>query len=773
MIKIKHIFPLAVLIAVGCTTPSVTTNQPTTPVVEQAEYTFDPSGPPAGHSSHGSELNKGPRQAAYLMGTTSNVSFPITTDSPEAQKFFNQGVGQIHGFWYLEAERSFRQVLKLDPGHPMAYWGITMANSGNRGRSKPLIAKAVAGKSRVSARERMWIDSMAAYQNESDSKKRKAGLLKSAQELAAKFPDDLEAQAFLALRMYNDSRSKKNTEGVEKQIAKVLAKNPKHPCHHYRIHLWDHKDPKRAVPSIGQCGQAAPGIAHMWHMPGHILSRLKRYNDAAWQQEASARVDHAHMMRDRVMPDRIHNFAHNNEWLTRNLGHAGRVRHGLSMAKNMIELPQLPSVKTNGTWTVSTRGSFTYGKRHLNGLLTGYEMWDEILALKDTHYLRPGKTAADKAKYWRLLASAYFNSGKTTEANALLADMEKLLAAQQSGKTKAGTAAEAKAKAAKKKAGDVRRAKSNAERPFNTAISTLTRGIAEAKMYHALAKDDQVTAKTFLTKASDIRSDRKALLQYRMGDTEAALKSAAAAVKSGAEQARPLAIQAFLLHAANKPAEAKAAFEHLRRIAPQLDLDVECFARLAPLAKSLGLPADWRKPQPAAKDVGLRPNLDDLGPFRWQPSAAPNWSLNDRNQQKFSLGALRGKPVVLIFYLGKGCVHCMEQLNAFDPVAAEFGKQGITLLAVSTDTSAGLRDTFIGYDAKDRHYNFPLLSDPALTTFRAYRAYDDFEETPLHGTFLIDAEGKVRWQEISYEPFMAPKFLLNEAKRLLAQPATN
>jgi peroxiredoxin len=115
----------------------------------------------------------------------------------------------------------------------------------------------------------------------------------------------------------------------------------------------------------------------------------------------------------------------------------------------------------------------------------------------------------------------------------------------------------------------------------------------------------------------------------------------------------------------------------------------------------------------------------------------------------------------------------MDQLNAFDPVAAKFEKQGITLLAVSTDTSAGLRDTFIGYDAKDRHYNFPLLSDPALTTFRAYRAYDDFEETPLHGTFLIDAEGKVRWQEISYEPFMAPKFLLDEAKRLLAQPATN
>jgi hypothetical protein len=40
---------------------------------------------------------------------------------------------------------------------------------------------------------------------------------------------------------------------------------------------------------------------------------------------------------------------------------------------------------------------------------------------------------------------------------------------------------------------------------------------------------------------------------------------------------------------------------------------------------------------------------------------------------------------------------------------------------------------------------------------------------PLHGTFLIDGKGRVRWQEISYEPFMDAKFLLEESKRLLAQ----
>ena len=47
--------------------------------------------------------------------------------------------------------------------------------------------------------------------------------------------------------------------------------------------------------------------------------------------------------------------------------------------------------------------------------------------------------------------------------------------------------------------------------------------------------------------------------------------------------------------------------------------------------------------------------------------------------------------------------------------------------------------------------------------------FDDFEDQPLHGTFLIDAQGRMRWHDISYEPFMDPQFVLDEAKRLLNQ----
>src|SRR5688572_20197156 len=70
------------------------------PVVEPA-----PNAPLAGHSIHGESFNEGPRQKAYLMDGMAKVHFPISSKAPQAQAFFNQGLSQLHGFWYLEAER--------------------------------------------------------------------------------------------------------------------------------------------------------------------------------------------------------------------------------------------------------------------------------------------------------------------------------------------------------------------------------------------------------------------------------------------------------------------------------------------------------------------------------------------------------------------------------------------------------------------------------------------------------------------------------------------
>ena len=123
----------------------------------------------------------------------------------------------------------------------------------------------------------------------------------------------------------------------------VIETEPMHPgAHHYRIHLWDGSKPRRAEKSAALYAKTAPGIAHAWHMPGHTYTELKRYADAAYQQEGSARVDHAYMIRDRVMPFEIHNYAHNNQWLCTSLSHIGRVHDAIAVARNLVEQPRDP-----------------------------------------------------------------------------------------------------------------------------------------------------------------------------------------------------------------------------------------------------------------------------------------------------------------------------------------------------------------------------------------------------------------------------------------------
>ena len=124
---------------------------------------------------------------------------------------------------------------------------------------------------------------------------------------------------------------------------------------------------------------------------------------------------------------------------------------------------------------------------------------------------------------------------------------------------------------------------------------------------------------------------------------------------------------------------------------------------------------------------------------------------------------------MLLFYLGQGCPHCVEQLNAFDSIAREYDKAGISLLAISADDVADLQ-TSVEATRSYGESAMQFVSDRSLQAFKAYGAFDDFEATPLHATFLLDSNALVRWQDIGAEPFTDARFLLEEAKRLLAIP---
>ncbi|RLS42996.1 MAG: alkyl hydroperoxide reductase, partial [Planctomycetota bacterium] len=302
--------------------------------------------------------------------------------------------------------------------------------------------------------------------------------------------------------------------------------------------------------------------------------------------------------------------------------------------------------------------------------------------------------------------------------------------------------------------------------PTSEKIRVLERAIDELQGYVLLADGKPADAYERLKKATNVDEPYLAEVQRLAGKTDDALKALREYVEAHENEVSPLAHLVQMLWQLDKKDEAKQSFEKLRAISGQLDLDAPPFARLTPIAIELGFGADWRVMQPAKPDVGNRPSLDSLGPLTWQPSPAADWSLPDAEGKLRTLAEYRGRPVVVIFYLGFGCLHCAEQLQAFAPKTKEYADAGVSLIAISTDSLDDLKKSHARYKT-DESFPFPLVSDDSFAAFKLYQAFDDFEKVPLHATYLIDGEGRIRWHDIGAEPFKSVDFLLREAKRQL------
>jgi peroxiredoxin/tetratricopeptide (TPR) repeat protein len=710
----------------------------------------------AGHSSHGAVFDEGPRQRAYLMGGTGSVSLKISTTSPEAQQFFDQGLGLLHGFWYFEAERSFRQAAAIDPDCAMAYWGMAMANRTNEKRGRGFITEAVKRKAAATPYEAAWIDALERYlqpglEGESQyDQRRRREFVRGLEQMVHDFPDEIETRAFLALMIWENSGYGipiADYEAVAELLRDVHTAIPMHPAHHYVIHLWDNDKAERALPSADRCGPSAPSVAHMWHMPAHTYSKLERYADAVWCSEAAARLDHAHALHDRLMPYQIDNYDHNGEWLVENLTFIGRVRDAVEEAARLAELPRHPKYNS----MLSGLGTGKLGRRRLLAILPQFELWDDLLRLARTGSLEPSDVEGYGVRRHGALGAALIAKGELAEAKTHIVALEEL-----------GREVQA----------EQQQARGDAAGGFKGRLAVIAAALAELQGRWALASNDVPTALAHFAKAN-LTKEFRSRVELRAGNKAKAEQLAREAVQAGKNHVLPLANCVEVLYACGKPREAAEEFRKLQAISAFIDREVPIFKRLDELAPKLGLPHEWRMPHQPSGDSRERPDLASFGPARWRPPPAPEWSLVDDRGDSVSLAEYRGRPVVLIFYLGFGCLHCVEQLNAFAPKQADFARLGVDLVAISTDEVEVLRGSLRARAAAGQPLPIKLLSDAGLSTFKSYGAYDDFENLPLHATFLIDKEGFVRWQDISSEPFTDATFLLDEAQRLLRLPSSD
>lgn len=692
-----------------------------------------------GHSEHGEAFNEGPRQAAVLMEGCGKVNFTVTARSDEARKFFNQGVAQFHGFWFYEAERSFRQALKLDPEMAMGYWGCSLANVNNEKRAAEFIEEAVKRGDSVTAREKLWIAAWRKFYGDLKKEKRLRymDLIRDLEGIVHEHPEDLEAKAMLAWVIWKSKDGgvvMVSRESVDALLREVLAKESMHPAHHYRIHIWDEGKPARGLDSAVLCGPAAPGIAHMWHMPGHIYSKLNRYEDAVWHQDASSRVDHGHISRTRIRPDQIHNYAHNQEWLVRSLRDLGRAKHALMIAKNMVEIPRHPQANK----LENPKSVASYGRTRLVETLLKFELWEDVVKLNDSTWMDDTENELHEIVRYRAIGIAAFFLGDRSKLASSLADLEKL----------------------QRKIGDKEPGLDEQGKKLPDARLRVKQGIAELKaLVMTLDQGDAVQIGKLLDEAKDTPVDRLVRYHLMAGRSEKAVEAAGKLPLD----VMGLAVRVEALEAAGKVEGAKKHFETLRKLGSAMDRELPVSRKMDELALKLGFPQEWRLKAETKKDVGERPSLDSLGPLLWEPVVPHDFQLADAEGKTRGLAEQSGRPVVVVFYLGSDCVHCMEQLSDFSKHSKKFEEMGIDLVAIGSEEPMGLRKSA----DKSKSGGMVLLADPDLRVFKEWGCYDDFEEQPLHGTFLIDTSGRMRWMEVSYEPFQDVDFLLNEAERLL------
>ena len=233
-----------------------------------------------------------------------SYSRKVTTDSPEAQRYFDQGLAFVHGFNHRAAIRSFQQAAELDPQCAMAHWGVALACGPhiNFTAVPPPAAELAWNELRLAREnaangspvERALIDALGkryANPQPQDRSGLDRAYADAMREVWTKFPKDpdvgaLFAEAMMDLRPWDqwtpEGKPQPGTDEIIATLDAVLKLNPNHPlANHLYIHAVEASPhPERAMAAADRLRNLQPGLAHNVHMPSHIDIRTGRWVQA-------------------------------------------------------------------------------------------------------------------------------------------------------------------------------------------------------------------------------------------------------------------------------------------------------------------------------------------------------------------------------------------------------------------------------------------------------------------------------------------------------------
>lgn len=351
---------------------------------------------------------------APLLEGMGDLHFPISTDVPLAQRYFDQGLVLAYGFNHAEAERSFREAARRDPDCAICWWGAALVLGPNinapmnpndvaRAWSALRTARELAGRDGVSERERAYIEALAKRYAEEPPEDRSALDLAYAgamREVARRFPDDLDAQVLFAEALMDtmpwdywnqDGTAKPATEEALAALDGVIARDPDHPgANHLKIHAVEVHYPERGLESARNLADAVPGAGHLVHMPSHIYLNLGMYHEATAANLRAVASDRDYLVQchaQGLYP--VAYASHNLHFLWAAATQEGRSELAIDTAEKI-------AARLEGEYASELRGETAGSAQHfwITPLFARvrFGRWDEVLAEPeppaDFHYPR-------------------------------------------------------------------------------------------------------------------------------------------------------------------------------------------------------------------------------------------------------------------------------------------------------------------------------------------------------------------------------------------------
>lgn len=239
-----------------------------------------------------------------LYTNLGNLHLQVSTASPKAQAYFDQGLRLTFAFNHAEAARAFRAAQRHDPNCAMCYWGEALVLGPNI--NAPMFPEAVAPAAAAAAKaaslaaratpaEQALIRAVGMrYQSPAPAERAALDTAYAAgmTDAARAFPNHdtiqvLFAEALMDLSPWDyweaaGARGKGRTPELVDALERVLERNPTHPgAVHYYIHAVEASShPDKALPYARGLARQIPGAGHIVHMPSHIYYRVGLYKEA-------------------------------------------------------------------------------------------------------------------------------------------------------------------------------------------------------------------------------------------------------------------------------------------------------------------------------------------------------------------------------------------------------------------------------------------------------------------------------------------------------------